>query len=539
MEQVTDFFKHLLDASDWPSRWHCGRWSAFHGWLYIASDLLTWSAYFTISLVIVRFITKKSQARFLRLYILFAIFIMACGTTHLLDALSFWYPAYRLSALIRFITAVVSWATIYHLVGVLPLAFSMKSSGELQAEIELRKLAEARVNELNSELERRVEEKTAEVIRRLTGQKEAELLLRKSEANLQTIFDNTVTGYVLMDQQLKVTAFNRQAADHSGEQFQKQLAENTYGPGYFPRSRQDKIEELMNTAMHGVPVEYETSYPQRDGSFRWFCVSFSGISDAEGTNHGLLFSVTDINERKQAALERDRVIADLIRRNSTLEQFTYIVSHSLRPPVSSILGICYLFRDLDLDEEESAEMMSALTGVTRDLDSIVIDLNNILHVSQPDCDEVTNISFKQLVEECKLSLGPLIDRENASIRYDFSAAGSVISIQKSLYSVFHNLIQNAIRFRRPEAIPDLFIRSSLTNGQVYLSFTDNGKGIDVEKTRGELFGLYKRFDPSVDGRGMGLFMVKTQLEILNGSITLTSQPGMGSTFTVALPGPAV
>ncbi len=59
MDQVIEFFKKLLDNSDWPPRWHCGRWTEFHGWLYILSDLLIWSAYFTIPIVIIRFISKK------------------------------------------------------------------------------------------------------------------------------------------------------------------------------------------------------------------------------------------------------------------------------------------------------------------------------------------------------------------------------------------------------------------------------------------------------------------------------------------------
>src|ERR1022692_1564466 len=142
MSQVIEFFQKLFDSSDWPPRWHYGRWTEFHGWLYVISDLLIWAAYFTIPIVIIRYISKKHGLRFIRLYFLFAAFILACGATHFLDALAFWVPAYRLNALFRLITAATSWATVFYLVKYLPVVFSLRPQKELEAEIELRKRSE-------------------------------------------------------------------------------------------------------------------------------------------------------------------------------------------------------------------------------------------------------------------------------------------------------------------------------------------------------------------------------------------------------------
>ena len=100
---MIEFFSRLFDSSDWPPRWHCGKWSELHGWLYIISDLMIWSAYFAIPIVILRFISKRGEIRFIKLYFLFAAFILTCGITHLLDAVSFWIPLYRLNALTRFV----------------------------------------------------------------------------------------------------------------------------------------------------------------------------------------------------------------------------------------------------------------------------------------------------------------------------------------------------------------------------------------------------------------------------------------------------
>lgn len=142
MYQVIDFFENLFSVSDWPPRWHCGRWSDFHGWMYIISDLMIWTAYFTIPVTIIRFIARKQDIRFTRLYFLFAAFILACGATHFLDALAFWLPMYRFSALMRLITGIVSWVTVFYLVKYLPLLFSLKSQEALETEISLRKISE-------------------------------------------------------------------------------------------------------------------------------------------------------------------------------------------------------------------------------------------------------------------------------------------------------------------------------------------------------------------------------------------------------------
>ena len=84
---------------------------------------MIWSAYFAIPIVILRFISKRGEIRFIKLYFLFAAFILTCGITHLLDAVSFWIPLYRLNALTRFVTGILSWTTVYYIVKNLPVAF--------------------------------------------------------------------------------------------------------------------------------------------------------------------------------------------------------------------------------------------------------------------------------------------------------------------------------------------------------------------------------------------------------------------------------
>jgi len=120
MGEVIEFFQNLFDVSDWPPRWICGKWSEFHGWLYIISDLTIWLAYFVIPVILIWFIQQNKKLPFLPVFWLFVAFILFCGLTHALDALIFWWPAYRVSALVRFGTAIVSILTVFALIRDLP-----------------------------------------------------------------------------------------------------------------------------------------------------------------------------------------------------------------------------------------------------------------------------------------------------------------------------------------------------------------------------------------------------------------------------------
>lgn len=132
--QGADFFTSILDTNSWPARWHCGTWSPFHGWLYITSDVIIWLSYFMIPLILAFFVYKKKTEPlpFQSILFLFISFILACGLTHLVDAAIFWWPVYKLSALIRLGTAAVSLGTVFALVNITPRVLELKSPDVLE-----------------------------------------------------------------------------------------------------------------------------------------------------------------------------------------------------------------------------------------------------------------------------------------------------------------------------------------------------------------------------------------------------------------------
>lgn len=154
MEQIVDFFNKLFLADDWPARWVCGEWSSFHGWLYITSDIAIWLAYFVIPAIIIFFIQKRHNLPFSPVFWLFGAFIILCGSTHLIDAVMFWWPAYRLSALLRVLTALVSLATAFILIRDLPKLIESRPEDKMktyQLEKQLKKY-EVEIFELRQRL---------------------------------------------------------------------------------------------------------------------------------------------------------------------------------------------------------------------------------------------------------------------------------------------------------------------------------------------------------------------------------------------------
>ena len=144
MHQIIEFFSRLFSTEDWPSRWDWGIWTEFHGWLYILSDLGLLAAFFVFPFLLIRFIKKNPSVPLPGVFWLLVIFIIFCGLTYLIDIMNFWWPGYRLSALLRFITAVISWVTILKFYKYIPIALTFRSPGEVEKEMLQHKRTEAK-----------------------------------------------------------------------------------------------------------------------------------------------------------------------------------------------------------------------------------------------------------------------------------------------------------------------------------------------------------------------------------------------------------
>ena len=144
------FFKNLFNTDGFPPRWECGEaWSDAHGILHIVSDCAIFGAYTAIPLLLLYFTFRKKVGAFLPVFWLFAVFILACGFGHLIEATIFKWPWYRFSGVVKAITAVVSWITVFALIPLMPRFLRMRTPEELEREISDRKAAEAEAERAN------------------------------------------------------------------------------------------------------------------------------------------------------------------------------------------------------------------------------------------------------------------------------------------------------------------------------------------------------------------------------------------------------
>jgi signal transduction histidine kinase len=245
--------------------------------------------------------------------------------------------------------------------------------------------------------------------------------------------------------------------------------------------------------------------------------------------------IQDVTEQTKSENERLKMIDDILQRNRNLEQFSYVVSHNLRAPVANILGLCYASNIKDLSDVDRKKIMEGLVFSSKNLDEVIRDLNTILNLKSETNYETESISFSKLVDDVSASIKALVERKNVQILCDFSEIGEIKSLRGFIHSIFYNLISNSIKYHRPGIPPQIKISSRMNKSKVELVFADNGIGIDLGLYNEHLFGMYKRFHPGMaEGKGMGLYIVKTQVENLGGSISVKSVVNQGTEFLIVL-----
>jgi signal transduction histidine kinase len=263
----------------------------------------------------------------------------------------------------------------------------------------------------------------------------------------------------------------------------------------------------------------------------WSEISFYPVRKGDAVIGTACFS-RDVTERKLAELERTKITNELSQRNIDLEQFTYIVSHNLRSPVAYILGGASMLKDPALNSDQKKVLNHGLTESVTRLDNVIKDLNHVLQIKGAINEKKELVRFSDLVGNIKMSIKNLIDKDDIKIKSDFSEIDEYLTFKSYLYSIFYNLLSNSIKYRQEQVSCLIEIKSRRIGDKIGLIFSDNGIGIDLQKKGDQVFGLYKRFHAGIEGKGMGLFMVKTQVETLGGKISIKSVVNKGTEFKI-------
>lgn len=256
------------------------------------------------------------------------------------------------------------------------------------------------------------------------------------------------------------------------------------------------------------------------------------LQNEQGKPIRIVGAMRDVTSEKLYALEREKLTYDLMQHNKDLEQFAYIVSHNLRAPVANITGISTIMQLQKHDKTVVEQCVVNLVKAVNKLDEVTLDLNAILQTRREIQEKKEPVHFSQMVNSIEESISNLIKSEQVTIRTNFSESDELFTIKSYFHSILYNLISNSIKYRKPDEPPVIEISSRKNCNRLWLQFKDNGLGIDLATQGKKVFGLYKRFHPDIEGKGMGLFMVKTQVETLGGKISINSEVNKGTEFTI-------
>jgi signal transduction histidine kinase len=252
-----------------------------------------------------------------------------------------------------------------------------------------------------------------------------------------------------------------------------------------------------------------------------------------------LQDVRKIIEQHNVQLEREvdtrtqelkQANQELIEQNNQLEQFAFIAAHNLRAPLARILGLAHIM-EITNTQSEKTSVMQKLVSSTQDLDNVIRDLNTILDIKK-HTSNLIEVDLSASLNRVNKTLEKEYEETHAHLDSDFQAAGKVYAVGPYVDSILYNLISNSIKYRHPDREPMIKIKTSVESEFVKLTISDNGLGIDLKKHRSSMFNLYKRFHLHMEGKGLGLYLVKTQMIALGGKIDVESEPEEGTTFQV-------
>ncbi|HVW12930.1 MAG TPA: PAS domain-containing sensor histidine kinase [Mucilaginibacter sp.] len=368
----------------------------------------------------------------------------------------------------------------------------------------------------------------------LTDRKSAEASLIKSEANLRSIFENTDLSIVLLDTDLRIISFNANAQDFAKKHFDKKLKIGNIGPDFLPKERRPVINEAVRRAKNNETVAYEAFYNMPDGSTEWFEVKWIGVADNDGQNVNIVLTFKNISRKKHYEKERNRMTAELVQRNKDLGEYAYTLSHSLRALLANIIGLSNILNTADSGNKSIKESIDALSVSANDLDKAVDEMNLMSQTSRRANDKYEWLSLSSIIKDIQDHFNDIISENKLVIESNLKV-DNLWGYRAFVYNILFNLILNSIRYKQPGRDPLITIESFLKKNSVELTFTDNGKEIDLEKYRWHTFRIYRKFDKQTGENDAELFMVKSQVEELGGHINVRSSPGKGVTFVIDLP----
>lgn len=364
----------------------------------------------------------------------------------------------------------------------------------------------------------------------ITERRLAEIALRENEEKFKTIIEYSFDAVVIIDENANITYASPSITNLLGYDPDELIGRN--GFDFVFKDDAAGVKEKLQSIIENVAETYaDYRSTTKSGELKWLEAKGKNMFDNRHIR-GILLSLRDISERKRMQDEQTKLTDELVKYNKDLQQFSFITSHNLRAPVANLISLLALYNTANAADPINMEVMKRLHECTGKLNDTLNDLVNVLVIrSKPNAD-LEYVEFEDVLDHVRNDVHSLLGSARGKIVFDFCEGEGVIYNKVHLESIFLNLISNSIKYAAPERPLDISIRSMRTTNGIKVDFTDNGIGIDLERYGDRIFGLYQRFNATKEGKGLGLYMINSQVTASGGKIEVLSKPGKGSTFTV-------
>lgn len=299
-----------------------------------------------------------------------------------------------------------------------------------------------------------------------------------------------------------------------------------------PKSDSEELKKLLRAIKNEEECVIETITYTKTQEEYWVRFAMIPIFNNEDIITHWISIQRDITDEKKLETEKEHLIRELTQNNKDLKQFSYITSHNLRAPLSNLIGLLNLIEDIPIEDEELEEILAGFTKSTHLLNETINDLVKVIIIKDNPSMQKEEVSLKEVFENVFSQLSFQIELHKPIIKLKFDKVPVLITNKAYIESILLNLLTNSIKYKSENRKLKISITAEQIENQVVLTFKDNGIGIDLERNRDKVFGLYQRFHNYPDSKGLGLYLVKSQVETMGGTISIESEVNQGTTFTI-------
>lgn len=366
----------------------------------------------------------------------------------------------------------------------------------------------------------------------ITGRKEAEQALVQSEMKFRTLLENSSDGIIVTNAEGKLifgSSSMLRITGYSGNSGEIDI------PGLFHPDDQSKITAVRTELLEnpGSFAKFVARFRRKDGSWMWM----EGVSQNlfhDPAVNGILTNFRDVTDHVQYEANLRAANKDLKKTNEELDRFVYSVSHDLRAPLASLLGLLDYTEDLTA-LPEIRESLAMMRDSVKKLDGFVLDILDYSRNSRTEL-QVEAIDFEELIGETVSNVKYMSqEAKGVSIRWNVQGDQPFHSDATRLKIVIGNLLSNAIRYADSEKHePFVSIEVLISEKEALMVVRDNGLGIDP-KYHTKIFDMFFRLSSRSVGSGLGLYIVREAVDKIEGRIELISEPGMGTEFRLIIP----